>query len=72
MEDKKFDYILFRLCNAVYQQNTIEKETIGWLITFPKKCDLRSIIFPAISAKICNGLFLNHIRPEIEKIICKN
>ena len=73
-EVRKFDDILLRYCNAVYNQNTIYKELRPPL---PKNGNLeiaknyRSITLPSIAAKIYNVLLLNRIEPEIEKILGK-
>ena len=76
---RKFKDILFRYCNAIYDQNTIERWTKGGI--FPllkKKNDIRiaknyhGIILTSISAKIYNVLLLNLIEPEIVKILKKN
>ena len=72
-KSRKFDDILLRLCNAVYNQKAIEKWTKGCILPFPKKGDLgiaknyRGITLTAIAAKIYNTLLLNRIRPEVEK-----
>ena len=34
---RKFDDLLLRYYNAVYNQNTIDKGTKGYVISFPKK-----------------------------------
>ena len=38
---RKFDDILLRYCNAVYNQNTINRWTKSCILPFPKKVDLR-------------------------------
>ena len=38
---RKFNDILFRHSNAVYNQNTIDRWTKGYILPFPKKGDLR-------------------------------
>ena len=74
----KFDDLLLRYCNTVYSQNTIEGQTKGCILPFPKKDDLgiaknyRSITLTSIAAKVYNALLLKCIEPEIEKIIWKN
>ena len=75
---QKFNDILLQLCNAVYNQNQIDKWTEGCILPFPKKGDLgdaknyRGITLTAIAAKIYNTLLLNRIQPELEKILRKN
>ena len=67
-----------RYCNPVYKRNTSERWTKGYILTFPKKDDLRiaenyrGIILTSIMAKIYNALLLNRIEPETEKILWKN
>ena len=75
---RKFDDQLLRYSNAMYNQNTIERWTKGCILPFPKKADFgitknyRVIILTSIATKIYNALLLNCIKPEIEKIFCKN
>ena len=70
----KFDDIVLRFCN---KQNTIEKWTRGCFLLFSKKGDLgitknyRNITLTAIATKLYNAILLNHILPEIEKILGK-
>ena len=72
---RKFDYLLLRLFNAVYKQNTIKKFTKSCSLHFAKKVDLvitrnyRGISLTTIAAKGFNALVL---RLEIEKILRKN
>ena len=74
---RKFDDILLQLCNAVYNQNTIDRWTKGWTRAFPKKGNLglaknyRGINLTSIAAKIYNALLCNCIEPKIEKILRK-
>ena len=70
----KFDDILLRYCNAVYNQNTIDRWTKGCIFPFPKKGDLEFAknYLTSIAVKIYNTLLLNCIEPEIEKIRWKN
>ena len=74
----KFDDLLLQYCNAVYNQNTIDRWTKGYISTFPKKSDLGitknywDITLTSIVAMIYNTLLLNRIKPEIEKILRKN
>ena len=67
-----------QFCKAVYEQNTEEKWTKGYILLFPKNGDLgitknyRSVTLNFISAKVYNALLLNCIKLEIEKILRKN
>ena len=38
---RKFDDLLLQYCNAIYNQNTIERWTKGCIFPFPKKGNLR-------------------------------
>ena len=75
---RQFDDILLRHCNAVYNQNPIEKWTKGCILPFPKKGDLglaknyRGITLTSIAAKIYNALLRNRIEPKIDNILRKN
>ena len=75
---RKFNDLLLQYCNAVYNQNTIERWTKGCILSFPEKSDIIiaknywGITFTSILAKIYNALLLNHIKPEIKKILRKN
>ena len=70
--------ILLRHCNAVYNQNTIDRWTKGCILPFPKKGDLGiaknyiGITLISIADKIYNALLRNNIEPETEKILTKN
>ena len=74
---RQFDDIL-RQCNAVYNQNRIERWMKGCILPFPKKGDLglaknyRGITLTSIAAKIYNALLRNRIEPIIENILRKN
>ena len=74
----EFDNILLRYCNAVYNQNTIDRLTKGCILLFSKKVDLRitknyrSITLTFIATKIYNALLCNRIELKIEKIFRKN
>ena len=74
---KQFDNILLRQCNAVYNQNTIERWMMGCILPFPKKGDhglaknYRGITLTSIAAKICNALLRNRIEPKIDNIFRK-
>ena len=67
-----------RLCNAVYNQNTIERWMKGCILPFPKKDDFRlaknyrGITLTSIAAKIYNALLRNRIEPKIDNILRKN
>ena len=73
LKTKEFDDILFRHCNAVYNQNTIDRWTKGCIPLFPKKRNFglakiyRSITLTSIAATIYNALLRNRIEPKIEK-----
>ena len=75
---RQFDDILLRYCNAVYNQNPIDRWTKGCILPFPKKGDLglaknyRGITLASIAAKIYNALLRNRIVPQIDKILRKN
>ena len=75
---RQFDDILLRHCNAVYNQNPIDRWTKGCILPFPKKGDLelamnyRSITLTSIAARIYHALLQNHIVPQIDKILRKN
>ena len=67
----QFDDILLRHCNAVYNQNPIDRWMKGCILPFPKKGDLglaknyRGITLTSIAAKIYNALLRNRIEPKI-------
>ena len=75
---RQFDDLLLRHCNAVYNQNPIDRWTKGCILPFRKKSDLglaknyRSITLTSIAAKIYNALLRNRIVPQIDKILRKN
>ena len=75
---RQFDDILLRHCNAVYNQNPIDRWMKGCILPFPKKSDLglaknyRGITLTSIAAKIYNALLRNRIEPEIDNILRKN
>ena len=64
---KEFDNILLRHCNAVYNQNTIDRWTKGCIFPFPKKAELgiaknyQGITLTSIVVKIYNALLCNCI-----------
>ena len=70
--------ILLQNCNAVYNQNPIDRWMKGCILPFPKKGDLglaknyRDITLTSIVAKIYNALLCNCIEPKIENILRKN
>ena len=74
----EFDDILLRHCNAVYNQNTINRWTKGCIHPFPKKGDLglaqnyRGITLTSIVATFYNALLRKRIEPKIEKLLRKN
>ena len=74
----EFDDILLQHCNAVYNQNTIDRWTEGCVVPFPRKGDQGiaknywGITLTSIPIKIYNALLHNHMEPKIEKILRKN
>ena len=64
---RQFDDILLRHCNAVYNQNPIDRWMKGCILPFPKKGDLglaknyRGITLTSIAAKIYNAPLRNRI-----------
>ena len=75
---RQFDDILLRHCNAVYNQNPIDRWMKACILPFPKTSDLglannyRSITLTPIAAKIYNALLRNRIEPKIGNILRKN
>ena len=75
---RQFDDILLRHCNAVYNQNPIDRWMKECILPFPKKGDLRlaknyrGITLTSIAAKIYNALLRNRIEPKIDNILRKN
>ena len=75
---RQFDDILLRHCNAVYNQNPIDRWMKGCILPFPKKGDLglaknyRGITLTSIAAKIYNALLRNLIEPKIDNMLRKN
>ena len=75
---RQFDDILLRHCNAVYNQNPIDRWMKGCILSFPKKGDLgwvknyRCITLTSIAAKIYNAHLCNRIEPKIDNILRKN
>ena len=74
---RQFDDILPRHCNAIYNQNPIDRWMKGCILPFPKMGDLglaknyRGITLTSIAAKIYNALLRNRIEPNIDKILRK-
>ena len=72
------DNIQHRHCNAVYNQNLIDRWMKGCILPFPKKADLglaknyRGITLTSIAGKIYNALLRNRIEPKIDNILRKN
>ena len=75
---RPFNDILLRHCNAVYNQNPIDRWMKGCILPFPKKGDLRfaknyrGITLTSIAAKIYNALLRNRIESQIDNILRKN
>ena len=75
---RQFDDILLRHCNAVYNQNLIDRWIKGCILPFPTKGDLglaqnyRGITRTSIVAKIYNTPLRNRIEPKIDSILWKN
>ena len=72
---RQFDDILHRHCNAVYNQNTIDRWTKGCILPIPWKNDLRiarNYRRINIAAKIYNAQLPKSIEPKIEKILWNN
>ena len=75
---RQFDDILLRHCNAVYNQNPIDRWMKGCIFPFPKMGDLglaknyRGITLTFIVTKIYNALLQNRIEPKIDNILRKN
>ena len=73
-----FDDIVLRQCNAVYNQNRIDRWMKGCILPFPKMGDLRlaknyrGITLTSTAAKIYNALLRNRIEPKIDNILRKN
>ena len=74
----QLDDILLRHCNAVYNQNPIDRWMKRCILPFPKKGDLgltknyRGITLGSIAAKIYNAQLRNCIEPKIDNILKKN
>ena len=68
---RKFNDILVWLCNVVYKQRTIEEWTNGCILNLSRVTNTYRVK-TAIAAKAFHALFLNRIRPKIEKILREN
>ena len=72
---RKFDDILLRHCNVVYNQNPIDRWMKGCILPFPKKSDLglaknyRGITLTSIAARIYNALLRNRNRSTTSQIL---
>ena len=64
---RKFDDILLQYCNAIDNQNIIDRYTKGCILPFPE--NYRGITLTTIVAKIYNAMLLEL---EIERILKKN
>ena len=68
----EFDDILLQHCNAVHNQNTIDRWMKGCILPFPKKVDLGlaknywGITLTSIAAKTYNTLLRNRIEPLLK------
>ena len=75
---RKFDDIMLAYCNALYNHNTTDRSTKGWVLSFFKKGDIRiaknyrGITLTSIAAKIDNALLLNRFEPAFEKVLWEN
>ena len=76
-ETREFDDILIRYCNAIYNQNSIDRWRKGCITPFPKMGNLgntknrRCITLTSIAAKFYNALLHNRKEPKMEKILRK-
>ena len=74
---RKFDDLLLRHSNAIYNQNPIDRWMKGCILPFPKRGNLgiaknyRGITLTSIAAKIYNVLLCNCIEPKIDNILRK-
>ena len=72
---REFDDILLRYCNAVYNQNTIDRWAKGCILPFPKKGDLgiaknyQGITLTFTATKIYNAILRNRIETKLRKSI---
>ena len=76
-ETRQFDDRLLRHCDAVYNQNPIDRWMKRGIPTFPKNGDVglvknyRGITLTSIAAKIYNALLWNRIEPKFDNILRK-
>ena len=69
---------LLYVCNRVYNQKPVDIWRQSFIISLPKKGDLRlatncrGISLTTTAAKIYNKLLLHRIRPVLENILCDN
>ena len=62
---RQFDDILLRHCNAVYNQNTIDRWTKGLILPFPKIPDLGlSKELPRYNPYIHSGQYIQYSRMQ--------
>ena len=72
---RKFDEMLLRFYNALYNQNKVERWIKGRIPSFSEKDDLEiaknycGITLTSTVAKVFNMLLLNRNEPEIEKYL---
>ena len=75
---REFDDILLQHCNAIYNQNTIDRWIKECIPLFSKKDNLgiaknsRGITLSSKVAKIYNALQCNRIEPKIENLLRRN
>ena len=75
---RQFDNILHQHCNAVYNQNPIDRWMKGCILPFPKKgepglaMNYLGITLTSITTKIYKALLRNHIESKINNILRKN
>ena len=75
---RKFDDILLRYSNAIYNQNKIDRWTKNCILSFPKKGNLwmpknyRALTLASKVANIYNALLLKRSVLEIENVDRKN
>ena len=75
---RQFEDIQLRQCNAIYNQNRIQRWMKGCILPFPTKDDFvlainyRGKTLTSIAAKIYNALLRNRIEPKIDNILRKN
>ena len=75
---RQFDDILLQHCNAIYNQNPIDRWMKECILSFLKKSNVelaknyRGITLTSIAAEIYNALLRNRIEPKIDNILRKN